>query len=69
VESPDNFLEITKEIRESPLVESPGKLCKIRTLEERLTEKVSSLRRIDSVFPDNGAKMLSHSLYLDVKER
>jgi hypothetical protein len=69
VESPDNFLEIIKEIRESSLVELPGKLCKIKTLEERLTEKVSSLRRIDSAFPDNGAKMLSHSLYLVVNER
>jgi hypothetical protein len=28
LESPDNFLEIIKEIRESPLVESPGKLVR-----------------------------------------
>jgi hypothetical protein len=39
VEFPDNFFEIIKEIRESPLVELPGKLCKIRTFEEMLTEK------------------------------
>jgi hypothetical protein len=36
-------------------VELPGKLCKMKALRERLTEKVS-LRNIDSVFPDNGAK-------------
>jgi hypothetical protein len=36
-------------------VESPGKLRKMKALRERLTEKVS-LRNIDSVFPDNGAK-------------
>jgi hypothetical protein len=65
MESLDNFLEIIKEIRESPLVESAGKLCKIKTLEERLTEKVLSFRRNDSVFPGNNAKMLSHSLYLE----
>jgi hypothetical protein len=29
VESPDNFLEITKEIRESPLVESPDNFLEI----------------------------------------
>jgi hypothetical protein len=69
VESPDNFFEITKGIRESPLVESLGNHCKIRTLEQRLTEKCRLLRRIDLVFPDNDAKMLSHSLYLEVKER
>jgi hypothetical protein len=62
VESPDNFLETIKGMRGSPSVESPGKLCKIKALRERLTEKVS-LRNIDSVFPDNDAKMLSHNLY------
>jgi hypothetical protein len=36
-------------------VESPGKLCEVKALSKRLTEKVS-LRNIDSVFPDNGAK-------------
>jgi hypothetical protein len=36
-------------------VEFPGKLCKMKALRERLTEKVS-LRNIDSMFPDNGAK-------------
>jgi hypothetical protein len=63
VESPDILLRIIKGMRESPSVESPGKLCKMKALRERLTEKVS-LRNIDSVFPDNGAKMLSHNLYL-----
>jgi hypothetical protein len=56
------------EKRESPSVESPGKLHKIKALRERLTEKVS-LRNIDSVFPDNGAKMLSHNLYLPKSPR
>jgi hypothetical protein len=69
VESPDNFLETIKGMRGSPSVESPGKLCKIKAFEERLTEKVSSLRRIDSVFPDNDAKMLSHNLYLPKSQR
>jgi hypothetical protein len=50
-------------------VESPGKLCKVRAFEERLTEKVSSLRRIYSVFPDNNAKMLSHNLYFPKSQR
>ena len=50
-------------------MDSPGKICKIKILEERLIEKVSSLRRIDSVFPDNDAKMLSHNLYFDRRER
>jgi hypothetical protein len=36
-------------------VEFPGKLCKVKALSKRLTEKVS-LRKIDSVFPDNSAK-------------
>jgi hypothetical protein len=63
VESPDNLLEIIKGMRGSPSVESPGKLCEEKALRERLTEKVS-LRNIDSVFPDNDAKMLSHNLYL-----
>ena len=65
MESLDNFLEIIKEIRESPLVESPGKLCKIKIVEERLTEIVLFFRRIDSVFPGNSAKIISHSLYLE----
>jgi hypothetical protein len=39
VESLDNFLETIKGMRGSPSVESLGKLCKINTFEERLTEK------------------------------
>jgi hypothetical protein len=35
-------------------VESPGKLCKMKALRERLTEKVS-LRNIDSMLPGSGA--------------
>jgi hypothetical protein len=41
-------------------VESPGKLTR-KDSEARLTKDMS-LRKVDSVFPDNGAKMLSHSL-------
>jgi hypothetical protein len=63
VELPDSFLETIKGMRGSPLVESLGKLCK----RERLTKKVS-LRNIDSVFPNNGAKMLSHNLYFDQRK-
>jgi hypothetical protein len=59
VESPDSFLETTKEYGEK-VVESPGKLTK-KDSEARLTKDMS-LRKVDSVFPDNGAKMLSHSL-------
>jgi hypothetical protein len=55
VQSPKNLLEIIKGMRGSPLVQSLGKLCKIKALRERLTEKVS-LRNIDSVFQGNGAK-------------
>jgi hypothetical protein len=69
VEQPDNLLEIIEGMRGSPSVESPGELCKVRDFEERLTEKVSSLRRIDSVFPDNDAKMLSHNLYIPKIQR
>jgi hypothetical protein len=61
VESPDSLLETTKEKGKNTLVESPGKLVR-KVSEARLTEKMCHLRRIDSVFPDNGAKMLSHSL-------
>ena len=39
VESPDNFLETIKGMRGSPSVESPGKLCKVKDFEERITEK------------------------------
>jgi hypothetical protein len=41
-------------------VESPGKLIGKRS-EAKLTKDVS-LRKVDSVFPGNGAKMLSHGL-------
>jgi hypothetical protein len=44
-------------------VESPGKLVR-KGSEARLTENICRLSRIDSLFPGNGAKMLSHSLYL-----
>jgi hypothetical protein len=59
VESPDSFPETTKEIGEK-IVESPGKLIR-KYSEARLTKDVS-LRKVDSVFPGNGAKMLSHGL-------
>jgi hypothetical protein len=39
VKSLDNFLETIKGMRGSPSVESPGKLCKVKPFEERLTEK------------------------------
>jgi hypothetical protein len=42
------------------VVESPGKLTR-RDSEARLT-KDKSLRKVDSVFPGSGAKMLSHGL-------
>jgi hypothetical protein len=44
------------------LVESPGKLVRERSLRQGLPKDLS-LRKIDSVFPDNGAKMLSRNLY------
>jgi hypothetical protein len=61
---PDNFLETIKGMRGSPSVDSQGNICKINAFGKRLTKKESSLRNIDSVFPDHGAKMLSHNLYL-----
>jgi hypothetical protein len=64
VESPDNFLEIIKGMRESPSVESPGKLVR-KVLWIKAYRKKCHLRNIDSVFPDNSAKMLSHNLYFD----
>ena len=42
------------------VVESPGKLTR-KDSETRLTKDMS-LRKVDSVFPGNGAQMLSHSL-------
>ena len=41
-------------------MESPGKLIR-KYAEEKLTKDVS-LRKVDSMFPGNGAKMLSHGL-------
>jgi hypothetical protein len=41
-------------------VESPGKLIR-KYAEARLTKDMS-LRKVDSMFPGNGAKMLSHGL-------
>jgi hypothetical protein len=56
VESPYNpSRDHQREKRESPLVESPGKLLKIKGFEKRLTEKVS-FKEIDLMFLDNGAK-------------
>jgi hypothetical protein len=43
-------------------VELPGNLVREQYLRKGLP-KYLSLRKIDSVFPENGAKMLSHSLY------
>ena len=45
-------------------MESPGKLVRERSWRQGLPKDLS-LRKIDSVFPDNGAKMLSHNLYFD----
>jgi hypothetical protein len=42
-----------------------GRYIQVLNIEERLTEKCCLLRRIDSVFPDNDTKMLSHSLYFE----
>jgi hypothetical protein len=69
MESPNNFLETIKGMRGSPSVESPCKICKVKDFEERLTEKVLSLRRIDSMFPKNVAQMLSRNLYLSKRKR
>ena len=60
MESPDSFLETTKEIGGKEVVESPGKLTR-KDFEARLTKDMS-LRKVDSVFPGNDAKMLSHGL-------
>ena len=59
MESPDSFPETTKG-RGEKVVESPGKLIRKYT-EARLTKDMS-LRKVDSMFPGNGAKMLSHGL-------
>jgi hypothetical protein len=70
VESPDNpSRDHQKEKRGSPSVDSPGKICKLKDFEERLTKKVLSLRRVNSMFPRNGTKMLSLNLYLSQSER
>ena len=59
MELPDSFLETTKEIG-GKVVESPGKLTR-KDFEAMLTKDMS-LRKVDSVFPDNNAKMLSRGL-------
>jgi hypothetical protein len=61
VESPDSFPETTKEKGDKSLVESRVKLVRERSLRKGLPKDLS-LRKIDSVFPGNDAKMLSHSL-------
>ena len=61
VELPDNLSrDHQREKRESTSVESPSKLTR-KASETRLTKGLS-LRKIDLVFPGNGAKMLSLSL-------
>jgi hypothetical protein len=55
MESPYNLLEIIKRKRESPSVDSPSKLCKMKALDKVLPKKRHS-RKIDSMFPDNDAK-------------
>ena len=61
MELPDSFPETTKEKGNKSLVESPGKLVRERYLRQGLPKDLS-LRKIDSVFSDSGAKMLSLSL-------
>jgi hypothetical protein len=39
VESPDNLLETIKGMRESPSVDSPGKLCNIKAFGEKDYQK------------------------------
>jgi hypothetical protein len=55
MESPNNLLEIIKGMRGSSSVESLGKLCEMKALDKGLPKKCHS-RKIDSVFPGNGAK-------------
>jgi hypothetical protein len=50
VESPDSFLETTKEKGNKILVESPGKLVRERLLTQGLPKDLS-LRKIDSMIP------------------
>jgi hypothetical protein len=69
VESRDNLLEIIKKMRGSPSMESPGKLCKIKDFGEKAYRKSVVLRNIDSMFPDNGDKMLLRNLYLTKSPR
>jgi hypothetical protein len=59
VESPDSFPETTKEQGEK-VVDLPGKITR-KDYETRLTKDVS-LRKVESMFPSNDAKILSHSL-------
>jgi hypothetical protein len=56
VESPANpSRDYQREKRELTSMESPGKLCEVKDLGKRLTEKRHT-RKIDSMFLDNGAK-------------
>jgi hypothetical protein len=64
VESPDNpSRDHQREKRESPSMESLGKLSEVKALDNGLPKKCRS-RKIDSVFLGNGTKMLSRNLYL-----
>jgi hypothetical protein len=50
-------------------VEYPRKICKMKALMEKLTEKVS-LRNIDLVFPDNDAKyVITQSILLQISRQ
>jgi hypothetical protein len=56
VEFPDNpSRDHKREKRESPLVESPGKIYEVKDLDKGLLKKCRS-RKIDSIFPGNGTK-------------
>jgi hypothetical protein len=56
VESPNNINEIIKGMRGSPSVESPCNLYEMKASDKILPKKCHS-RKIDSMFPDNGAKI------------
>jgi hypothetical protein len=63
VESSDNpYRDLQREKRETPSVELPGKFCEVKALDKGLSKKCHS-RKIDLMFPNNCAKMLSLNLY------
>jgi hypothetical protein len=63
VEFPDNpSRDHQREKRESRSVELLGKLSEVKALDKGLPKKCRS-RKIDSMIPNNGAKMLSRNLY------